>query len=65
MFLVEQQIASAREELFKRDMCQGRPMVRIPSVPLDYLYKCSRYNGTKVLRPRPLLLNVCPLLISD
>jgi hypothetical protein len=29
----EQEMASAREEFFKGDTCQGRPVVRCPSVP--------------------------------
>ena len=37
MFLVEKQIASAREQFLKRDACQVRPMVRRPSVPVEYL----------------------------
>ena len=28
---------SAGEEFFQLDACQGRPMVRCPSVPLEYL----------------------------
>ena len=35
MILVEKEIASTGEELFKRDACQVRPMVRCPSVPVD------------------------------
>ena len=34
MFLVDKQIASARAEYVKWDTCQGRPMVRCPSVPV-------------------------------
>jgi hypothetical protein len=33
VFLVDQKITFAGEELFKGDACQGRPMVRRPSVP--------------------------------
>ena len=36
VFLVEQQITSTREEFVKRDACQGRPMVRCPSVQSSY-----------------------------
>ncbi len=32
MFLVDKQIASTRAECVKGDTCQGRPMVRCPSV---------------------------------
>jgi hypothetical protein len=35
MFLVDEQFASPREEVFQGDVRQGRPMVRCPSVPLD------------------------------
>jgi len=37
VFLVDKQIASARAEYVKWDTCQGRPMVRCPSVPVEYL----------------------------
>ena len=65
MFLVDKQITFAGEEFFQGDACQVRPMVRCPSVPFDYLYNCSRYSRTKVLRSRPLLLTVCPVVMSD
>jgi hypothetical protein len=35
MFLVDKQIPFTAEESFKRDTCQGRPMGRCPSVPVD------------------------------
>ena len=65
MFLVEQQITSTREEFFQGDACQGRPVVRCPSVPVDYLYNCSSFNRTIVLKPGPLLLTACPFVMSD
>jgi hypothetical protein len=34
VFLVDKQIASAREEFVKRDTCQVRPVGRCPSVPI-------------------------------
>jgi hypothetical protein len=34
VFLGDRQIASATEQLFQRDACQGRPMARCPSVPV-------------------------------
>src|SRR5258706_9029462 len=50
MFLVDKQIASStRAEFFKRDACQVRPMVRCPSVPLDYLYVYSSKYRTSLL----------------
>jgi len=42
--LVHEHIMSAWEELFKRDEGQVRPVVRRPSVPLDYFYNYSRIN---------------------
>ena len=35
MFLVEKEIASPGEKLFKGDTCQGRPMGIDPSVPVS------------------------------
>src|SRR2546421_10124414 len=62
---VDEEIKSAWEQLLKGDTRQGRPVGRCPSVPVDYLYSCSRNNRTKVLRPRPLLLTASPLVMSD
>ena len=50
MFLVDKQIASTRAECVKGDTCQGRPTVRIPSVPVDSSQPPSQqvscvYNG--------------------
>jgi hypothetical protein len=49
MFLVDQQIASAREEFFQRDACQVRPLVRSPSVPFRLFIHHSSVTETFVL----------------
>ena len=46
MFLVDKQTPSHRAEFSQGDACQGRPMVRCPSVPLYYLYNCSIISRT-------------------
>jgi hypothetical protein len=35
VFPIDKQIASTGEKFFKGDACQGRPMVRCPSVPFS------------------------------
>jgi len=49
----------------KEEVENWRQRTRHPSVPIYYLYNCSRFSVTKVLRPDPLLLAVCPLLMSN
>ena len=49
MYLVDKQIASAREEFVKWDACQGRPMVRCPSVPVRVFMDFSSNYRTYVL----------------
>jgi len=50
VFPVDKQIASStREEFFQRDACQGRPMVRCPSVPSINSVICSREQITLFL----------------
>src|SRR5438105_1500674 len=46
---IDEEIISAWEQLLKGDEGQGRPVVRCPSVPLDYLYICSSNYRTLVL----------------
>jgi hypothetical protein len=55
VFLVDKQIASAREEFFKRDTCQVRQMVRCPSVPVRLFIYLSRIIRTLVLWRQDLL----------
>jgi hypothetical protein len=49
VFLVDQQIASARAEFFKGDACQGRSMGRCPSVPVRLFMHLSSNYRTYVL----------------
>jgi hypothetical protein len=65
MFLVDEQFASPREEVFQGDARQGRPMVRCPSVPMRLFMHFSSINRTFVLLPRPFPLNTCSSLIPD
>ena len=55
MFLVDEQVASARAEFFKRDTCQVRPMARCPSVPVRLFMHLSSIIRTSVLLHRRLL----------
>src|SRR6266566_5260933 len=56
VFLVDKQIASTRAECVKGDTCQGRPMVRCPSVPVgSAIMPKTREASWACLFPPPLL----------